>query len=121
LKKYQERRMTKHLKSFLQGLLVAGVYAIWYERSRRVAPSARSRGPARTAPGIDLNEATIEQLLLLPGLDRELAERIIENRPYRNKLDLLSRLVVPEETYVAIKHLVYVPPEAANEPVKVAG
>lgn len=113
--------MTKHLKSFLQGLLVAGICGVWYERSSTVAPSARRRRPARTAPGVDLNEATMDELMRLPGLDRELAERIIENRPYRNKLDLISRLVVPEETYVAIKHLVYVPPEAANEPVKVAG
>jgi len=113
--------MTKHLKSFFQGLLVAGIYAIWYERSRTAAPSARSRRRTRTPAGVDLNQATIEELLRLPGLDRELAERIIENRPYRNKLDLISRLVVPEETYVAIKHLVYVPREAANEPVKVAG
>jgi hypothetical protein len=63
----------------------------------------------------------VEELLRLPGLNRELVERIIENRPYRNKLDLISRLVIAEETYKPIKHLVYVPAEAAHEPVKVAG
>jgi len=32
------------------------------------------------------------------------AERIVEQRPYPSKIDLLGRMVVPEEIYNSIKH-----------------
>ena len=54
---------------------------------------------------LDLNTATHEDLLGL-GLTEELIEKVTENRPYRNKLDLLSRMVIPEHAYEAIKHQV---------------
>jgi Helix-hairpin-helix motif len=54
---------------------------------------------------LDLNTAAHEDLLGL-GLNQELIDKVIENRPYRNKLDLLSRMVIPEHAYEAIKHQV---------------
>jgi competence protein ComEA len=112
--------MKKYLNSFLQGLLLAAFSAFWFERRRRAVGTAPGRRPETPAP-LDLNQATFEELLKLPGLDRELVDRIVENRPYRNKLDLISRLVIAEETYEPIKHLVSVAPEAASKPVKIAG
>ena len=44
---------------------------------------------------LDLNTASHEEFLQL-GLDGEMSDRILENRPYRNKLDLLSRMVIPD-------------------------
>lgn len=38
------------------------------------------------------------------GVDAELAERIVEHRPYPSKIDLLGRMVIPEEVYNSIKH-----------------
>jgi hypothetical protein len=37
-------------------------------------------------------------------LDSDVAERIVEHRPYPSKIDLLGRMVVPEEIYNSIKH-----------------
>ena len=37
------------------------------------------------------------------GLDAELAERIVEQRPYPSKIDLLGRMVIPGEIYNSIK------------------
>jgi hypothetical protein len=37
------------------------------------------------------------------GLDADTAERIVEHRPYPSKMDLLGRMVVPEEIYRSIK------------------
>src|SRR4051812_44653370 len=44
---------------------------------------------------IDLNEADSGQLQEL-GLDPQAVERLIENRPYRSKLELVSRMVLAE-------------------------
>ena len=65
---------------------------------------------------VDLNTASVDDLLTL-GLDRESCDQIVENRPYRNKLDLLSRMVIPEQAYNTVKHHVGI--ARATEPVKV--
>jgi hypothetical protein len=65
----------------------------------------------------DLNTAGQPQLEEL-GLDAESVDRLIENRPYRNKVELLSRMVVPQEVYAAIKDKIAV--ADAQEPFKVA-
>ena len=48
---------------------------------------------------IDINSASKEQLLTLPGIDESRAERIIETRPYKNKKELKKKKIVPEEVY----------------------
>ena len=65
---------------------------------------------------LDLNTATSDEFVGL-GLDGETSDRIVNNRPYRNKLDLLSRMVIPEQAYNAIKHRVGV--ARATETIKV--
>ena len=67
---------------------------------------------------LDLNAASHDDLLKL-GVDCEMSDRILENRPYRNKLDLVSRMVIPEETYNRIRNQVSV--ARATESVKIAG
>jgi hypothetical protein len=67
---------------------------------------------------LDLNTASHEEFLRL-GLDGEMSDRIVENRPYRNKLDLLSRMVIPEQAYGVIRDQVGV--ARATESIKVAG
>jgi len=67
---------------------------------------------------LDLNTASREDLRSL-GLDSEMSDQILENRPYRNKLDLLSRMVISENTYDGIKHQIGV--AKATESVKFAG
>ncbi len=68
-------------------------------------------------PDIDLNECPTEQLVGA-GVDRETAERIVENRPYRSKLELIERVMLPNDVYALIRNRVWV--SGANEPVKVA-
>lgn len=67
---------------------------------------------------LDLNAASVDDFLGL-GLDREVSDQIVENRPYRNKLDLLSRMVISEQAYNGIKHHVGI--ARATEPIKVTG
>ena len=65
----------------------------------------------------DINEADSVQLKEL-GLDQQSLERLIENRPYRNKLELVSRMILTEDTYARLKEKIAV--AKGREPVKVA-
>jgi predicted DNA-binding helix-hairpin-helix protein len=53
---------------------------------------------------LNINDASQEELMRVLGVDAEVAERIVEHRPYPSKLDLLGRMVVPEEIYKSIKN-----------------
>jgi DNA uptake protein ComE-like DNA-binding protein len=73
-------------------------------------PSARSQG-AHAIPDaerLDLNHATVDELLKLPGMTRVWAERILRFRPYRTRLDLLQQGIVPAGVYNRIKDAVIV-------------
>ncbi len=103
----------KSVAAFVSGLGVAFLIGLAFRRPRaqQIIPN-RIR---RTA--LDLNECSIEQLQRI-GVDNILANRIIENRPYRNKLELVSRVMLPAGVYASIKRRVTV--AGAGEPVKVA-
>lgn len=66
---------------------------------------------------VDLNEAAESEMSRL-GLDQETIERLIENRPYRSKLELISRMVIPETVFDTIRDKVAI--SEGRDPVKVA-
>jgi competence protein ComEA len=59
---------------------------------------------ARADDPVDINTATLDQLLKVPGLTRTWAARIIRFRPYRGKNELLDRGIVTGEVYARIKN-----------------
>jgi hypothetical protein len=99
---------------------------LWYYGRRRIRNfhltnddlnySDRSAEELVSEHLIDLNSAA-DQLTEL-GLSAETQERLIENRPYRTKLELVSRMVLSADEYAAIKDRVSV--AEANDPVKIA-
>jgi hypothetical protein len=54
-----------------------------------------------------LNGASVEQIGKL-GISAELLERLLDNRPHRNKLELVSRMILTQDEYSAIKDKVSV-------------
>ena len=55
---------------------------------------------------IDINHATVGQLMKAPGMTRTWAARIVKYRPYRTKQDLVEDGIVTSEVYERIKDYV---------------
>ena len=79
--------------------------------SRGVQPAA-PRTSSQSAPipppqaRTDINHATINELLKVPGMTSSWAGRIVRFRPYRTKQDLVDRGVLPNDVYDRIKDYV---------------
>jgi competence protein ComEA len=58
--------------------------------------------PSKTQP-VDINSAAIDELKALPGIGDAYAQKIVDNRPYQTKDQLVSRKIIPEANYNRIK------------------
>lgn len=52
---------------------------------------------------LDLNSATENELLSLPGIDRREAHRIVDGRPYVDKHELVTKRILTEDEYLRIR------------------
>ena len=73
-------------------------------------PLERLERPLRTAPApikpVNLNTASIEQLVTLPGINAAMAQQIVEGRPYQAKSDLADKHILSDATYDRIKSFI---------------
>jgi DNA uptake protein ComE-like DNA-binding protein len=79
--------------------------AQYQDRDSRGVPSTSASAPAPEAR-TDINHATLNELLKVPGMTPSWAGRIVRFRPYHTKADLLERGVVPTAVYDRIKDYV---------------
>lgn len=77
------------------------------KRDAKAVAAGIREGWSRDKP-LDVNTATREQLVTLPGLNGHLADRIIAGRPYQKPDDLLSRHILSRAEYSNIADLITV-------------
>ncbi|CAE6690948.1 MAG: hypothetical protein H8K06_11630 [Nitrospira sp.] len=127
---YEEaRRHNEQLKS-----LVARYQKEMKERSRSLSSSMESSGgsvpfsgagssstktapvpspfdaPAPAASLLNINKAPSADLVLTLGISQDVAERIVSNRPYKVKGELVAKNVVPKDVFDDIKDRITVSP-----------
>lgn len=88
---------------FAMALLIAAIPTFNYAAAIvQVSPKPTTVAMDK-ASKIDINTATVDQLKTIPGIGAAYSKRIVDGRPYANKSQLLSKGVIPADTYNKIK------------------
>jgi competence protein ComEA len=75
----------------------------------------KSAAPAKPEKKVDINNASLAELKTLPMVGDAEAKKIIANRPFTNKTDLVVKAGLPEGVYTSIKNRIVL-----RKPVKTA-
>jgi len=84
--------------------------------TRAAVPTAQPvprRAPVVVEHYVDLNSASAKELMTLPGIGAAEARRIIANRPYLTKTELVTKNVLPVGPFLSLRHLVVAMPKTA--------
>jgi competence protein ComEA len=92
------------LVAFLVALAVAlaGTTTAWAQPPKE-PPKPQPKAPAAKKERLDINSASADELKAIKGIGEADAKKIVENRPYRTKDELVEKKVVPKATYDRIK------------------
>ena len=63
-----------------------------------------------SSASMNVNKASAGDMVLVLGLSKDVADRIVSNRPYRVKGELVAKNVVPKDTFDTIKDRISVSP-----------
>ena len=92
------------------GICLAGT-AQYQDKDTRGVAKTSATAPAPEAR-VDINHASVDELLKVPGMTPSWAGRIVRFRPYRTKQDLVEHGVVTSQVYDRLKDYVIAHREA---------
>lgn len=95
--------MVKIARALVLGAAFACVVLVAGPQADRDYARARSEDRVSPEQRVDINRATLEELMKVPGMTRTWALRILRFKPYRSKQDLLDEGVVPNAVYARIR------------------
>jgi competence protein ComEA len=67
--------------------------------------------PAAKKEPLDINSASADELKAVKGIGEADAKKIVENRPYKTKDELVEKKVVSKTTYDKIKNQIQIVPK----------
>jgi competence protein ComEA len=79
-------------------------------------PEARGGAAKPMKKQLDINSASEDELKQLSGIGDALSKKIIDNRPYARKDELVSKKVLPRATYEKIKDQIIAKQDTAKAP-----
>jgi|SRR5215472_18181577 DNA uptake protein ComE-like DNA-binding protein len=99
---------TSRCLRFLSALFVACLLAlpVMAQSGAAKATDKKAVPAAKAGDLVDINSATADQLKALPGIGDAYSKKIIANRPYDKKDQLVSKNVVPQATYDKIAPMI---------------
>ncbi|PYN49656.1 MAG: hypothetical protein DMD95_00505 [Candidatus Rokuibacteriota bacterium] len=88
---------------FALGSLTSPLYAQAGKEPAKTETKQPAKPAAPKKAPLDLNTASEEELKALPGIGEAHSKKIIENRPYARKDELVKKKLIPQATYDKIK------------------
>lgn len=90
--------------SIVFALSLLGAPSAFAQAAKPAAKPAETKAADKKPELIDINSASAEELQKIKGIGDAYAKKIIENRPYKGKDELVSKNVIPQGTYDKIKN-----------------
>lgn len=78
----------------------------WRAEARGTSAATKGHAIPAAEARVDINQASVAELMKVPGMTSSWAGRIVRFRPYQRKTDLLQRGVLPSAVYDRIKDYV---------------
>lgn len=72
-------------------------------RSEELKAAKAKTKPIPPSQLVDLNRASREELLKLPGMTEAYADKLIAGRPYKTKIHLVTKGILPYAVYTSLK------------------
>jgi DNA uptake protein ComE-like DNA-binding protein len=89
------------VKQIIYGLVAS---ALLFGTAMAEEAKAPAKKPAaKKVALVDINSATQKQLEAIPGIGKEHCHHIIMGRPYETTEELVTREILPKETYEKVK------------------
>ena len=92
------------MKKIIGGLIgTALLFGVAFADDGISPPPKKKPAPTKKVAIVDINTATQKQLEAIPGIGKEHCHHIIMGRPYETTDELVTREILPKETYDKVK------------------